>query len=107
MRPRMAVAMLELSAETRARHLEAMADRTHDVLVVGGVIIGAGVALDAVTRGLTVALVERDDFASGTSGLSSRLIHGGIRYLRRGELRIVRESVRELGLLLRRAPHLV
>lgn len=101
------VTMLELSAETRARNLEAMADREVDVLVIGGGITGAGVAMDAASRGLSVALVEREDFASGTSGRSSRLIHGGARYLRYGAVALVYESLRERGLLLRRAPHLV
>ena len=99
--------MLELSATTRDRHLEAMADRVVDVLVIGGGITGAGVALDAASRGLSVALVERDDFASGTSGRSSRMIHGGARYLRQGAVGLVYESLRERRLLLRRAPHLV
>jgi glycerol-3-phosphate dehydrogenase len=99
--------VLELSAETRQRHLESMADRVLDVLVVGGGITGAGVALDAASRGLSVGLVEREDFASGTSGRSSRLIHGGIRYLQRGEVGLVYEAVRERALLLRLAPHLV
>ncbi|HEX9823325.1 MAG TPA: glycerol-3-phosphate dehydrogenase/oxidase [Actinomycetota bacterium] len=99
--------MRELSAATRLRDLEAMADRELDVLVVGGGATGAGVALDAAARGLSVALVERDDFASGTSGRSSRLIHGGLRYLRHGDVRIVRESLRERGILSRVAPHLV
>jgi glycerol-3-phosphate dehydrogenase len=99
--------VLELSAETRKRHLEAMGDRVVDLLVVGGGITGAGVALDAASRGLSVALVEREDFASGTSGRSSRLIHGGARYLQRGELGLVYEAVRERALLLRLAPHLV
>lgn len=99
--------MIELSARTRERNLELMADGPLDVLVVGGGIVGAGVALDAASRGLTVALVEKDDFASGTSGRSSRMIHGGARYLRRGEFKLVYESLRERGVLLRIAPHLV
>jgi glycerol-3-phosphate dehydrogenase len=99
--------MLELSAATRQAHLARMADGPLDVLVVGGGITGAGVALDAASRGLSVALVERDDFASGTSGRSSRLIHGGARYLRYGDLGLVYESLRERTLLLRLAPHLV
>jgi glycerol-3-phosphate dehydrogenase len=78
-----------------------------DVLVIGGGITGCGVARDAAMRGLKVALVERDDFASGTSGRSSRLIHGGIRYLEHGQLHLVRESIRERQTLLRIAPHLV
>ena len=84
-----------------------MADRVVDVLVIGGGITGAGVALDAASRGLSVAMVERDDFASGTSGRSSRMIHGGARYLRHGAFGLVYESLRERRLLLRRAPHLV
>lgn len=80
---------------------------TFDVLVIGGGITGCGVARDAAMRGLKVALIERDDFASGTSGRSSRLIHGGIRYLEQGRLHLVRESIREREILLRIAPHLV
>ena len=78
-----------------------------DVLVIGGGITGCGVARDAAMRGLKVLLVERDDFASGTSGRSSRLVHGGIRYLEHGQLHLVRESIRERETLLRIAPHLV
>lgn len=79
-----------------------------DVLVVGGGITGIGVALDAATRGLTVGLVERSDFASGTSSRSSKLIHGGLRYLEQRDFRLVREALRERRLLLTRlAPHLV
>ena len=80
---------------------------TFDVIVIGGGITGCGVARDAAMRGLNVALVERDDFASGTSGRSSRLIHGGIRYLEHGQLHLVYESIRERQTLLRIAPHLV
>src|SRR5213078_133154 len=78
-----------------------------DVLVIGGGITGCGVARDAAMRGLKVALIERDDFASGTSGRSSRLVHGGIRYLEHGQFHLVRESIRERETLLRIAPHLV
>jgi len=78
-----------------------------DLLVIGGGITGCGVARDAAMRGLSVCLVERDDFASGTSGRSSRLIHGGIRYLEHGQLHLVYESIRERQTLLRIAPHLV
>src|SRR6266545_4086417 len=81
--------------------------RVFDLLVIGGGITGAGVARDAAMRGLEVALIEKDDFASGTSSKSSRLIHGGIRYLEHGQLRMVRQSVRERETLLRIAPHLV
>ena len=95
------------SAARRGDVLDRLASRTYDVLVVGGGISGAGVALDAVARGLTVALVERDDLASGTSSKSSKLVHGGLRYLEQGELAIVRESIAERELLQRLAPHLV
>ena len=78
-----------------------------DVLVVGGGITGCGVARDAAMRGLRVALVEREDFASGTSGRSSRLVHGGIRYLEHAQFHLVYESIRERQTLLRIAPHLV
>ena len=64
-----------------------------DVLVIGGGVTGLGVAVDAVTRGLKVALVERDDFASGTSSKSSKLIHGGVRYLQQGEVALVYEAL--------------
>ncbi|MFT5042228.1 MAG: glycerol-3-phosphate dehydrogenase, partial [Hyphomicrobiaceae bacterium] len=81
---------------------------TFDVLIIGGGINGAAVARDAVLRGMTVALVERDDFASGTSSKSSKLIHGGVRYLEQGNIGLVLESCRERDLLRTRiAPHLV
>src|SRR5436309_8958850 len=85
----------------------AMLSRPLDVLVIGGGITGAGVALDAVTRGYRVGLVEQADFVSGTSSRSTKLIHGGIRYLARGELKLVGEALRERARLLRLAPHLV
>src|SRR4051812_38807923 len=79
-----------------------------DILVVGGGVVGAGAALDAVTRGLTVGLVEARDWASGTSSRSSKLIHGGLRYLEMLDFGLVREALRERGLLVQRlAPHLV
>ena len=78
-----------------------------DVLVVGGGITGVGVALDAASRGLRTALVERDDFASGTSSKSSKLVHGGLRYLQQGEVRLVYEALRERQRLRTNAPHLV
>jgi glycerol-3-phosphate dehydrogenase len=80
---------------------------TFDVLVIGGGATGAGVARDAALRGLTTALVERDDFASGTSSRSSRLIHGGVRYLEYGHFHLVFEASRERRTLMRIAPHLV
>lgn len=78
-----------------------------DVLVIGGGITGVGVALDAATRGLRTALVERDDFASGTSSKSSKMVHGGLRYLQNGDVRLVYEALRERRRLMKNAPHLV
>ncbi len=78
-----------------------------DVLVVGGGITGSGVALDAAHRGLRVALIERDDFASGTSSKSSKLVHGGLRYLQNGDVRLVYEALHERRRLMRNAPHMV
>jgi glycerol-3-phosphate dehydrogenase len=91
----------------RATALRRLADERFDVLVVGGGITGAGVALDAASRGLRVALVERDDFASGTSSKSSKLVHGGLRYLQNGDVRLVYEALAERQRLRRNAPHLV
>ena len=95
------------SAAARATMLTELEHVPFDLLVIGGGITGCGVARDATMRGLTVALVERDDFGSGTSSRSSRLVHGGLRYLEHGELHLVFESSRERSALLRIAPHLV
>src|SRR5688572_32278925 len=89
------------------RSFAALESRTFDVLVIGGGITGAGIARDAAMRGLSVAIVDKSTWASGTSSRSSRLIHGGIRYLEHAQIRMVRESVREREILLRIAPHLV
>jgi glycerol-3-phosphate dehydrogenase len=94
-------------ALTRTAQIARLGQRRFDVLVIGGGITGAGIARDAARRGLDVALVERDDFASGTSSRSSRLVHGGVRYLEYGHLRLVFESSHERRVLLRLAPHLV
>jgi glycerol-3-phosphate dehydrogenase len=99
--------VLSFSAATRTANLARMAEDRFDVLVIGGGITGVGIALDAAARGYSVALVEKDDFAAGTSGRSSRLIHGGLRYLEHGEFGLVRESLAERGTLLRLAPHLI
>jgi glycerol-3-phosphate dehydrogenase len=82
-------------------------DALYDLLVVGGGINGAGLARDAAGRGLKVLLVEKDDLGQGTSSRSSKLIHGGLRYLEFGEFRLVRESLIEREVLLRAAPHIV
>ena len=99
--------MSSLSPDTRDAALTALAGAEVDVLVIGGGVVGAGCALDAVTRGLTVGLVEARDLASGTSSRSSKLIHGGLRYLEMLDFGLVREALRERGLILQRlAPHL-
>lgn len=96
-----------LNAARRAGELSALADGT-DVLVIGGGITGAGIALDAASRGLSVALVEKHDLAFGTSRWSSKLVHGGLRYLATGNIGIARRSAIERGILMtRNAPHLV
>jgi glycerol-3-phosphate dehydrogenase len=97
-----------LNPERRARAVARLREETFDVLVVGGGSTGTGAALDAATRGLSVALVEARDFASGTSSRSSKLIHGGLRYLEQMEFHLVREALRERSLLINViAPHLV
>jgi glycerol-3-phosphate dehydrogenase len=97
-----------LDARDRGTALHRLAAGPLDVLVVGGGITGAGAALDAVSRGLRVGLVESRDLAAGTSSRSSKLIHGGLRYLEQGDFKLVREALRERDLLVTRlAPHLV
>src|SRR3954451_11845012 len=91
----------------RAAMLERLRHEQFDVLVVGGGVTGAGTALDAASRGLRTALVERDDFASGTSSKSSKLVHGGLRYLQQGDVRLVYEALAERQRLRKNAPHLV
>ncbi|MFB7272281.1 glycerol-3-phosphate dehydrogenase/oxidase [Streptomyces sp. NPDC056244] len=97
-----------LGPAERVQALAAMAERELDVLVVGAGVVGAGTALDAVTRGLSTGLVEARDWAAGTSSRSSKLIHGGLRYLEMLDFALVREALKERGLLLEKlAPHLV
>ncbi|HXR71313.1 glycerol-3-phosphate dehydrogenase/oxidase [Actinocrinis sp.] len=97
-----------LGAQYRLTALQQLAEEEYDVLVVGGGIVGAGTALDAVSRGLSVALVEGRDWAAGTSSRSSKLIHGGLRYLEQRDFGLVREALKERSILLNRiAPHLV
>ena len=91
----------------RSQALAALSEDEFDVVVVGGGITGAGVALDAATRGYSVALLERADFASGTSSRSSKLVHGGLRYLQNFDLGLVREALLERQLMVMLAPHLV
>src|SRR5262245_50170055 len=98
--------MTDVPAERR-RVLTTLGSEAFDLLIVGGGINGAGIARDAVLRGLRTALVDRADFASGTSSRSSKLIHGGLRYLEEGHVRLVLESVQERERLRRLAPHLV
>lgn len=89
-----------LNLAQRERDLERMTEESFDVLVIGGGVTGTGVALDASTRGLSVALVEQRDFASGTSSRSSKLFHGGLRYLEQFEFGLVNEALRERNLML-------
>jgi glycerol-3-phosphate dehydrogenase len=97
-----------LSPEGRRRALERMASEEFDIVVIGGGATGTGAALDAASRGLSVALLEARDYAAGTSSRSSKLIHGGLRYLEQMDFGLVREALRERGLLLKTlAPHLV
>ena len=93
--------------ERRAADLRRLADESWDLLIVGGGIVGAGALLDAASRGMKVALVEQDDIAAGTSSRSSRLIHGGLRYLRQLDVQLVWEALHERARLLELAPHLV
>lgn len=98
---------MSFSARNRARYLQQLASQEFDLLVIGGGITGAGIVLDAITRGLKVCLIEKSDFASGTSSRSTKLIHGGLRYLKQLEFGIVREVGQERAILYRNAPHIV
>ncbi|MEL6534808.1 MAG: glycerol-3-phosphate dehydrogenase/oxidase [Bacteroidota bacterium] len=96
-----------LSTQFRSQHIEKLTAEEYDVVVIGGGITGAGIALDAASRGLRTALVEKRDFASGTSSRSTKLIHGGLRYLKQFEIALVREVGRERAIVHKLAPHLV
>ena len=98
---------LSCHAQPGAGAIEAIVAERFDVVVIGGGITGAGVALDAASRGYSVALVEKADFASGTSSRSSKLVHGGLRYLQNFDLGLVREALLERQLMVKLAPHLV
>src|SRR5881394_496892 len=96
-----------LGPAERSAALAAMAGQAFDVVIVGGGVVGAGAALDAATRGLSVALVEARDWAGGTSSRSSKLIHGGLRYLEMLDFGLVAEALKERGLIVTQlAPHL-
>ncbi len=102
------VSSSRLTAETRTASLDAMAADELDILVIGGGVTGAGIALDAATRGLKVGIVEAQDWSAGTSSRSSKLVHGGLRYLYNLDFKLVAEALKERGLLLSSlAPHLV
>jgi glycerol-3-phosphate dehydrogenase len=97
-----------LNPEQRSADIELLATEEFDILVVGGGVVGSGIALDAASRGLKVALVESDDFAAGTSSRSSKLIHGGLRYLEQFDFKLVREALHEREMMItEQAPHLV
>src|SRR5215475_11079143 len=98
--------MAALSPTSRAAALAALPATELDLLVIGGGITGAGIARDAALRGLSVALLEAVDFAAGTSSRSSKLIHGGVRYLQQGDIGLVREAASERARIRRIAPHL-
>ncbi|QHN04509.1 glycerol-3-phosphate dehydrogenase/oxidase [Granulicella sp. WH15] len=93
----------------RSEMIARIKERTEpwDIVVIGGGAVGAGVAVDAASRGLDVLLVEREDFGKGTSSRATKLVHGGVRYLEQGNVSLVMEALKERGLLLRNAPHLV
>ncbi len=97
-----------LNPDQRSRDIEELKHREFDILVIGGGVVGSGIALDAAARGLSVALVESDDFAIGTSSRSSKLIHGGLRYLEQFDFKLVREALHEREMMItEQAPHLV
>ena len=100
------VAYQDFNQSDRVRSISALSGQTFDLLVIGGGITGAGVARDAALRGLSVALIEAQDLASGTSSRSSKMIHGGLRYLAAGDVAVVKESASERATLHRIAPHL-
>ncbi len=98
---------MEFSSENRDKFITQFNNQEFDILVIGGGITGAGIALDAAIRGLKVALIEKNDFAHGTSSRSTKLIHGGLRYLKQLEFGIVRETGHERAILYKNAPHIV
>ena len=99
--------ILKFSVLNRRSLIEKLQTVKFDLAVIGGGVTGAGIALDAASRGLKVCLVEKNDFASGTSNKSTKLIHGGLRYLKQFEIGLVRESGSERAIVHKLAPHLV
>lgn len=99
--------IIEFSVLNRTTQLEKLQTQKFDLAIIGGGVTGAGIALDAASRGLKVCLVEKNDFASGTSNKSTKLIHGGLRYLKQFEIGLVRESGSERAIVHKLAPHLV
>src|SRR6478752_7096425 len=97
--------MLKFSSSNRKAILKQMAAEESDVLVIGGGITGVGIALDAASRGLKTALVEMQDFAAGTSSRSTKLVHGGLRYLKQYEVKMVAEVGRERAVVYENGPH--
>jgi len=93
------------SGKTRKRMIETMAKNHYDLIIIGGGITGAGIALDAVTRGMKVALIEMQDFAAGTSSRSTKLVHGGLRYLKQFEIGVVSEVGKERAIVYQNGPH--
>ncbi|MCU9612703.1 glycerol-3-phosphate dehydrogenase/oxidase [Caldibacillus lycopersici] len=96
---------IQLSGKNRSNILTEMANENYDLFIIGGGITGAGIAFDAVTRGMKVALVEMQDFAAGTSSRSTKLVHGGLRYLKQFEIGIVKETGRERAIVYENGPH--
>ncbi|MBK6798227.1 MAG: FAD-dependent oxidoreductase [Acidobacteria bacterium] len=98
--------MVEFSGKTRGEALKKFEDEVFDVLVIGGGVTGAGIVLDATVRGLRAALLEKRDYGSGTSSRSTKLLHGGLRYLEQFDFALVREALIERSILSQVAPHL-
>src|SRR5882724_8034685 len=96
-----------MKREEMLRRVHERGEKPWDIVVIGGGATGAGVAVDAATRGYDVLLLEREDFGKGTSSRSTKLVHGGVRYLEQGNVSLVMEALKERGLLRQNAPHLV
>ena len=95
-----------MNREKKIADLQHEKDKTYDIIVIGGGATGLGIAVDAVTRGYSTILLEKSDFAKGTSSRSTKLVHGGVRYLAQGDILLVTEALQERGRMLRNAPHL-